>query len=97
MKDKITKRTEITAEENRVLEQMRRHPEIAKRMQEILALTDSADGPLKTADEIEELLIEELRKLGNTAMNGWAAVAEERVSQQLKEQDPSVRARKKKR
>lgn len=97
MKDKTTKRVEVTAEEKRLLEQMRRHPELARRMQEILALAENADGPLKTADEIEALLIEELRKLGNTTMNEWAAVAEDRVSQQLMERDPSVRARKKKR
>mgnify|MGYP006908224622 CR=1 FL=1 len=95
MKDKAIKRVEVTAEEKRLFERMRRHPELARRIQEILALAENTDGPLKTADEIEELLIEELAKLGNTTMNEWAAVAEDRVSQQLQAQDASVGARKK--
>jgi hypothetical protein len=51
---------------------------------------------LKTADEVEELLIQEMRQLGNSSMSQWATHAEERVSKELKEQDPTVRSRKKK-
>jgi hypothetical protein len=67
------------------------------RFQEILALASNEDGPLKTADEIEELLMEAMRQLGNQTMGQWASQAEERVSRELKEQDPTVLARKKKR
>jgi hypothetical protein len=52
---------------------------------------------LKTADEVEERLILELRQLGNTSMNQWATQAEQRVSDELKAQDATVRSRKKKR
>jgi len=52
---------------------------------------------LKTADEIEGLLIEEMRQLGNTTLGAWAIQAEERVSRELKSQDSTVRSRKKKR
>jgi hypothetical protein len=52
---------------------------------------------LKTADEVEELLIQEMRRLGNTTMNQWAVGAEERVSRELKGQDTTVLSRKKKR
>jgi hypothetical protein len=52
---------------------------------------------LKTADEVEELLIQEMRQLGNRSMSQWATHAEERVSKELKQQDPTVRSRKKKR
>jgi hypothetical protein len=38
-----------------------------------------------------------MRRLGKTTMNQWAAQAEERVVQELKEQDPTIRSRKKKR
>lgn len=80
-----------------MLEQLRRRPEMMQRVQEILDLAENSEGPLKTADEIEALLIEELRKLGNVTMNQWASGAEERVTQELKSQDPSLRSRKKKR
>jgi len=45
---------------------------------------------------VEELLIEEMRRLGQTTMTQWAAQAEERVSTELKSQDPTVLSRKKK-
>ncbi len=53
--------------------------------------------PLKTSDELEDLLIEEVRRLGSATMSHWASQAEERVSRELKGQDPTVRSRKKKR
>ena len=34
-------------------------------LQSILELTRNAEGPLKTADEVEGQLIEELRRLGH--------------------------------
>jgi hypothetical protein len=52
---------------------------------------------LKTADEVEELLIQEMRRLGNATMNEWAAQAQERMNDEFKEQDPAVLKRKKKR
>jgi hypothetical protein len=79
------------------MEQLRAHPEMMERLQSILELTRNAEGPLKSADEVEELLIEEMRRLGNVTMNQWATQAEERVSTELKSQDSAVRSRKKKR
>lgn len=50
---------------------------------------------MKTADEIEELLIEEMRRLGNTTLTEWAMQAEQRVGQELKAREPEVLKRKK--
>ncbi len=80
-----------------LIEQLRQNPEIMARVQSILDITRNAEGPLKSADEVEGLLIQEMRRLGKTTMNQWAAQAEERVVQELKEQDPTIRSRKKKR
>ena len=97
MKKKKTGCNEFSQAEVQLLEQLRQQPEIRERVQSILDITGNANGPLKTADEVEELLIQELRRLGNTSMNQWATGAEERVSQELKRQDSTVRSRKKKR
>jgi hypothetical protein len=88
---------ELTPQETRFIEQLRQHPEMLARMQSILELTRAAEGPLKTADEVEELLIQELRQLGHTTMSQWATQAEARVGVELKSQDGTVRSRKKKR
>jgi hypothetical protein len=67
------------------------------RVQSILEIAHHKDGPLKTADEVEELLIEEMRRLGSVTLHHLATQAEERVSVELQSQDPTVRSRKKKR
>ena len=88
---------ELTQQETRLIEQLRQHPEIMDRVQSILAIARNAEGPLKTADEVEELVIQEMRRLGHVTLSQWAIGAEERVSTELKSLDASVRSRKKKR
>ncbi|HOW80888.1 MAG TPA: hypothetical protein PK406_15710 [Verrucomicrobiota bacterium] len=87
----------LTAQETQLIQQLRQQPQMLVRLQSILDLTHATDGPLKTADEIEALLIHELRQLGSTTMNQWAVQAEERVSAGLQAQDVTVRGLKKKR
>lgn len=95
MKQRISS-PQLTAQETQLIRQLRQQPEMAARVQVILDLAHAAEGPLKTADEIEALLIQELRQLGHTTMNQWATQAEERVSAELRSQDTTVRSRKKK-
>lgn len=83
--------------EIQLIEQLRQHPDMMERVQSILNLAQNADGPLKTADQVEELLIQEMRQLGSATLHHWAGQAEERVSAELKQHDPTVRSRKKKR
>lgn len=66
------------------------------RVQSLLKITRNAEGPLKTADEVEDELIQEMRRLGSATMSQWARQAEERVSTELMSQDPTVRSRKRK-
>src|SRR3954470_4315281 len=69
---------------------LRQQPKMMERVQRILEIANSTEGPLKTADEIEELLLEEMCRLGNETMTEWATHAEKRVGDKLKEQDPTV-------
>ena len=97
MAEKKTVPSQLTSLELQIIAQLRQHPEMMARFQSILDITGNADGPLKSADEVEELLIQEMRRVGNAAMNQWAVQAEERVGTELKEKDRTLRARKKKR
>ena len=97
MEDKKRATRELSQEEIRVIERLRQQPKMMEGVQRILELANSAEGALKTADEIEELLIEEMRRLGNTTMTEWAIQAEQRVGQELKAREPEVLKRKKKR
>jgi hypothetical protein len=96
MNDQPISPEQLSQTEIRLIEQLRKHPEIRDRVQGILELASNAEGPLKTADEVEELLIQEVRKLGNATMREWATQAEERVSNEVKAQDATIRSRKKK-
>jgi hypothetical protein len=82
--------------EKRFMDELRKRPELLERFGTILELTRSDDGPLRSADEVEALLVEEVRRLGNRAMHEWAEGAEVRVGQDLKEAHPRVRLQKKK-
>jgi hypothetical protein len=97
MKNETEVSWKCDAAEQRFLERLRQHPELVGRFESILELAHNTDGPLKTADQVEELLIEKLRQLGNVSMNQWAQRAEARVSDELKAADDTVRSRKKKR
>ena len=92
-----TVKKKITTQEAKLLEGLRRHPEMMERVQSILEIASNENGPLKSADEVEALLIEEMRRLGHSTLTQWATTAEERVSTELQNQDPTVLSRKKKR
>ena len=89
--------SQLNAQELQLIERLREHPELMERFQSILEISANAEGPVKRADEVEGLLIEEMRRLGNTTMGSWAASAEKRLGEQLKQQDASAAERKKKR
>jgi hypothetical protein len=82
--------------EERLLERLRARPELLARFESILGLTEVAEGPLRTADEIEEQLVQEIRRLGREVMSDWAVRAEERVAEDVLKANAAVRLRKKK-
>ena len=97
MTNKKSPAGQLSPQEAQLIEQLREHPDLMERFQRILQISSNAEGPIKKADEVEALLIAELRQLGNTTMGSWAARAEERLGRQFKEEHPAARARKKKR
>lgn len=97
MRDKHPNRIQLSPEEKQLIEQLRQHPELRERFQSILEITARAAGPVQRADEIEELLIEQVRRLGNASMESWARRAEATLGEQLQQQDESAGGRKKKR
>ena len=96
MKDQTQAAAEIQTDEAQFLERLRQHPELKARFQSILDLAHAADGPIQTADAVEEQVIVELRQLGHATMNQWAAQVEQRLADETKATDATVRSRKKK-
>ena len=87
----------LNAAELQLIEELREYPELFERVRSILEITASAEGPLRKADEIEALLIEEMRRLGHATMEAWAGKAEQTLADELKQKDASASVRKKKR
>ena len=91
------KNSHRNAQEEQLIQRLRQHPELMERFQRILEISAGTEGPIQSADDVEALLIEEMRRLGNTTMRDWAAGAEKRLGDQLEQQDTSAGVRKKKR
>jgi hypothetical protein len=97
MRKKKAEPINLNDRELQLIQGLREHPEVFERVQTILEITRNSDGSLKTADEVENLLIEEMRRLGNTTMSNWASNAEKHVAQEFNKKEPSAQAHKKKR
>lgn len=97
MKNKPPQRSQLSAQELQLIEQLRERPELMERFRTILEIATSREGPVKRADEIEALLIEEMRRLGHATMESWASGAERTLGEQFKQSDASAGVRKKKR
>jgi|GEM_PF-3047846 len=59
MKNKTTGSAECSPTEKQFRQRLPQRPELWQRFQSILELTNNTEDPLKTADEMEERLIQE--------------------------------------
>ena len=85
----------VRAGELTLEERLREYPELRVRFEEMLAIVENASGDIVKADEAEERVIEELRELGRTALQGWAERKQRRVQQESEQQDGVTRKVKK--
>ena len=92
------KQTLPNAREQKLLEALRDAPELMERFESIIALTEAkVEGRIRTADEVETLLIEQTRKLGRETIETWAGKVEESVADEAALRSPTLRQREKKR
>lgn len=68
--------------ERTLAERLREYPELRARFEELLAIVENADGDVVKADEAEEQVIQELRELGQSALQGWAERKQRRVQRE---------------
>lgn len=80
----------------RLAQELCAHPRLRERVEAILNLVRSDDGPIRKADDVEKLLVPEVRKLGQNAMQEWALGAEARAAAQLQRDSPDALCLKKK-
>ena len=57
---------------NNLLDQLQHHPHLLARIQSIVEIVNNSSGDLVKADQAELRLVEELRLLGQQALQAWA-------------------------
>jgi len=85
----MLKKLNLKQSDIELLECLNRHPGMKERFLAILALAEDKSGEVGTADEVEALLVEEVRKLGAQSLGDWARSAHERIVAEVKKQDPT--------
>ena len=71
------------------------HPEMLERFESILDLAESDE--VGSFDEIEERLVEEVRRLGGETLGSWLERREERIGEATRAEVPGTQQREKKR
>ena len=73
-------------------------PIMAERILSILKIADEPleSGKIRSADEVESLLVEELRKFGNESLSSWASGVDENVSSAFKAENSQAQLLEKK-
>ena len=79
------------------MDELRERPALLEQFESIMGIAAGGDGdaPIRTADEIESLVIDATRKLGNSTMQQWAQGAQQRAIESCKKEHPKARLKKK--
>ena len=67
-----------------ILKGLNAHPQIRNRIASLLAIVEDAAGDLKEADAAEMRLIEEIRRMGQEALQAWAERQVDSLEQELR-------------
>ncbi len=76
-------------------ERLREYPGLYERISELVAVVENAAGDVVKADEAEQRVIEELRQIGQTALQSWAERKQALVEQAAEADAQLVRKEKK--
>ncbi len=78
-----------------VEERLREHPQLKARIERMLDVVENLGGAVVKADEAEERLVEEVRKMGQEALQEWAAGQQEQLERYWDERAGVARKAKK--
>jgi hypothetical protein len=67
-----------------ITQKLNAHPQIRQRIESLLAVIEAEGGSLKRADDAEERLIEQLRRMGQEAMQAWATGQVHQTEQEVR-------------
>ena len=62
----------LSSEADELTARLEKHPELRRRVEQLLDLCEDRAGDLQNADDAERRVIEELRTLGHEVLEDWA-------------------------
>ena len=84
-----------SANASEFLARLQRHPELQAKFDALLDIVDNADGDALKADEAEQLVFEELRRLGQQAIQAWAERKQRHIESDCEARSDLARKQKK--
>ncbi|CAK8710541.1 hypothetical protein GKODMF_00685 [Candidatus Electrothrix gigas] len=85
----------LSQEDKELINQLNRHPDIKDRVKSIVSIANNDGDGIVTADEAESRVIEEVRRMGNEVLTGWAESRVEKAGETLPSEEKTVRSGKK--
>jgi len=76
--------------DSQLIDHLNRHPALCERVKALMGVVENAAGDCTKADAAEQAVIEELRKMGNEALQSWAESATERATEALRTDQPGL-------
>lgn len=78
-------------EQTASLEQrLQAHPELKAKIEGLLSVVENAEGDIIRADAAEQRVVEEIRKLGQAALQGWANRQHQQQSEAFTQAHPTA-------
>ena len=76
--------------EQHLINRLKQHPKLLERMEALLNVVENSAGDYIKADDTEQYVIEELRKMGNDALYCWSGNAVIKTASHVREQQPEL-------
>jgi hypothetical protein len=72
------------------IDRLNQHPLLRERMEALLNVVENTNGSCTRADDAEQKVIEEIRKMGNNALHCWADNANQTATEVLRQEQPDL-------
>jgi hypothetical protein len=80
----------INTEDKIFIDRINKHPHLKDRFESLLGVIENTEGQFTKADDAEQYVIEEIRKMGNVALHSWAGQAVEQTVEQFRTEEKGI-------
>ncbi|MCK5814248.1 MAG: hypothetical protein KAH03_08310 [Cocleimonas sp.] len=79
-----------TTKDQEFIDRLNQHPKLRNRVDALLNVVENVAGDCTKADDAEDYVIEELRKMGNDALHCWGEKSATKSAEQIREHSPAL-------